>query len=220
MNKRKYTLGEEIFNSTSHAIGAILSILALIIMIWLSVSTKNTVGVISSIVFGFTLILLYTSSTLYHALTNKTAKKVFQIFDHCSIYLLIAGSYTPFALMVIGGSKGWIIFGIIWLCAVLGIILNSINLKKFQLFSIVLYVGMGWTAIFYIKDIFASLDLGGIILLAVGGVLYTLGIIFYLVKKIKYFHSIWHLFVLAGSMCHVLCVILFVLYYLLFSDQK
>lgn len=211
MNKRKYTLGEEIFNSTSHAIGAILSILALIIMIWLSVSTKNTVGVISSIVFGFTLILLYTSSTLYHALTNKTAKKVFQIFDHCSIYLLIAGSYTPFALMVIGGSKGWIIFGIIWLCAVLGIILNSINLKKFQLFSIVLYVGMGWTAIFYIKDIFASLDLGGIILLAVGGVLYTLGIIFYLVKKIKYFHSIWHLFVLAGSMCHVLCVILFVL---------
>ncbi len=211
MNKRKYTLGEEIFNSTSHAIGAILSILALLIMIWLSVSTKNTVGVISSIVFGFTLILLYTSSTLYHALTNKTAKKVFQIFDHCSIYLLIAGSYTPFALMVIGGSKGWIIFGIIWLCAVLGIILNSINLKKFQLFSIVLYVGMGWTAIFYIKDIFASLDLGGIILLAVGGVLYTLGIIFYLVKKIKYFHSIWHLFVLAGSMCHVLCVILFVL---------
>ena len=211
MNKRKYTLGEEIFNSTSHAIGAILSILALIIMIWLSVSTKNTVGVISSIVFGFTLILLYTSSTLYHALTNKTAKKVFQIFDHCSIYLLIAGSYTPFALMVIGGSKGWIIFGIIWLCAVLGIILNSINLKKFQLFSIVLYVGMGWTAIFYIKDIFASLDVGGIILLAVGGVLYTLGIIFYLVKKIKYFHSIWHLFVLAGSMCHVLCVILFVL---------
>ncbi|MCI0502864.1 MAG: hemolysin III family protein [Fusobacteria bacterium] len=211
MNKRKYTLGEEIFNSTSHAIGAILSILALIIMIWLSVSTKNTVGVISSIVFGFTLILLYTSSTLYHALTNKTAKKVFQIFDHCSIYLLIAGSYTPFALMVIGGSKGWIIFGIIWLCALLGIILNSINLKKFQLFSIILYVGMGWTAIFYIKDIFASLDLGGIILLAVGGVLYTLGIIFYLVKKIKYFHSIWHLFVLAGSMCHVLCVILFVL---------
>ena len=211
MNKRKYTLGEEIFNSTSHAIGAILSILALLIMIWLSVSTKNTVGVISSIVFGFTLILLYTSSTLYHALTNKNAKKVFQIFDHCSIYLLIAGSYTPFALMVIGGSKGWIIFGIIWLCAVLGIILNSINLKKFQLFSIVLYVGMGWTAIFYIKDIFASLDLGGIILLAVGGVLYTLGIIFYLVKKIKYFHSIWHLFVLAGSMCHVLCVILFVL---------
>ena len=210
-NKRKYTLGEEIFNSTSHGIGTIISLVALIVMIVISAKQGSALSVVASIIFGLTLILLYVSSTLYHALTNPTAKRVFQVFDHCAIFLLIAGSYTPYALLTIGGSKGWIIFGVIWFCALVGILLNSINLKKFQLFSIILYLGMGWTVVFYIRDLIANLALGGIILLAIGGVAYTLGIVFYMVKRIKYFHSVWHLFVLAGSICHIFSVMLFVI---------
>ena len=209
-NKRKYTLGEEIFNSTSHGIGTIISLIVLIVMIVISAKQGSALSVVASIIFGLTLILLYVSSTLYHALTNPTAKRVFQVLDHCAIFLLIAGSYTPYALLTIGGSKGWIIFGVIWFCALVGILLNSINLKKFQLFSIILYLGMGWTVVFYIRDLIANLALGGIILLAIGGVAYTLGIVFYMVKRIKYFHSVWHLFVLAGSICHIFSVILFV----------
>lgn len=211
MTQKRYTLGEEIFNSTSHLIGTIISIASLVIMIVISASHQNPKAVVSSVIFGVTLTLLYLSSTLYHSLTNKTAKKVFQILDHCSIFLLIAGSYTPYALLAIGGAKGWVIFGIIWACAILGIILNTINLKKFQLFSTILYVAMGWTVVFYIKDLIANLALGGIILLAAGGLFYTLGIVFYLIKKVRYFHSIWHLFVLAGSICHILSVMLFVI---------
>ena len=211
MNKRKYTLGEEIFNSTTHGIGTIISIAALVIMIVISASHNDPLAVVSSVIFGITLILLYISSTLYHALTNKTAKKVFQILDHCTIYLLIAGSYTPYALLTIGGAKGWVIFGIIWSLALVGIILNSINLKKFQVISTLLYIGMGWAVVFYFKDLLANLALGGIILLAAGGIAYTLGIVFYVVKKVKYFHSIWHLFVLAGSICHILSIMLFVI---------
>ena len=210
-NKRKYTLGEEIFNSTSHGIGTIISLVALIVMIVISAKQGSALSVVASIIFGLTLILLYVSSTLYHALTNPTAKRVFHVFDHCAIFLLIAGSYTPYALLTIGGSKGWIIFGVIWFCALVGILLNSINLKKFQLFSIILYLGMGWTVVFYIRDLIANLALGGIILLAIGGVAYTLGIVFYMVKRIKYFHSVWHLFVLAGSICHIFSVMLFVI---------
>lgn len=210
-NKRKYTLGEEIFNSISHGVGVIISLIALIVMIVISIRKESILSVIASVVFGVTLIMLYTSSTLYHALINPVAKRVFQILDHCAIFLLIAGTYTSYALLTIGGSKGWIIFGVIWFCAIIGIILNSINLNKFQLFSIILYLSMGWTVVFYLRDLIINLALGGIILLAVGGVAYTFGIIFYLIKKIKYFHSVWHLLVLFGSICHILSVMLFVI---------
>ncbi len=210
MNKRKYTLGEEIFNSTTHGIGVIISIIALILMILYS-STRLEVA--SSIVFGTTLISVYISSTLYHSLTNKKAKQIFQISDHCTIYLLIAGTYTPYALLTIGGKPGWLIFIIIWISAIFGVllILNSVNLNKFRKISNGLYIVMGWTIAFYIPLLVNNLDPVGLTLLIVGGLLYTLGLIFYIIRSIKYFHSIWHLFVLFASICHILSVLIYVL---------
>lgn len=208
MKKRKYSLGEEIFNSTSHGIGMLLSLVALILMI---VFSSSIIELTSSIIFGSTLILLYTSSTLYHAITNEKAKKVFQILDHCTIYLLIAGTYTPYALLSIGGKPGWLIFIIIWISALIGILLNAINLSKFRILSIILYIAMGWAIAFYLPQLLANLEFGGLILLIIGGLAYTLGVIFYIIKKIKYFHSIWHLFVLFASICHIISVIIYVL---------
>lgn len=208
MNKRKYTLGEEIFNSTSHGIGVLLSFVALIIMVFFS---SSALELASSIIFGSTLILLYTSSTLYHAITNIKAKKIFQILDHCTIYLLIAGTYTPYALLIIGGSSGWLIFTIIWISAFIGILLNTINLSKFRILSIILYVAMGWAIVFYLPQLLDKLDFGGLVLLIAGGLAYTIGIIFYIIKGVKYFHSIWHLFVLGASICHILSVLIYIL---------
>lgn len=208
MNKRKYTLGEEIFNSTSHGVGILLSLSALILMLFFSTSILE---IVSSVMFGSTLILLYTSSTLYHAITNEKAKKIFQILDHCTIYLLIAGSYTPYALLTIGGTSGWLIFVIIWISALIGILLNAINLNKFRILSIILYVAMGWAIAFYLPQLLEKLDFGGLVLLIAGGLAYTIGIVFYVIKKIKYFHSIWHLFVLGASICHILSVLIYVL---------
>lgn len=208
MKKRKYTLGEEIFNSTSHGVGILLSLSALILMLFFS---SSILEIVSSIIFGSTLILLYTSSTLYHAITNDRAKKIFQILDHCTIYLLIAGSYTPYALLTIGGTSGWLIFIIIWISALIGILLNAINLSKFRILSIILYVAMGWAIAFYLPQLLDKLDFGGLMLLIAGGLAYTLGIVFYIIKGVKYFHSIWHLFVLGASLCHILSVLIYVL---------
>lgn len=208
MNKRKYTLGEEIFNSTSHGVGILLSLSALILMLFFSTSILE---IVSSVMFGSTLILLYTSSTLYHAITNEKAKKIFQILDHCTIYLLIAGSYTPYALLTIGGTSGWLIFVIIWISALIGILLNAINLNKFRILSIILYVAMGWAIAFYLPQLLDKLDFGGLVLLIAGGLAYTVGLVFYVIKGIKYFHSIWHLFVLGASICHILSVLIYVL---------
>ena len=211
MSKRKYSLGEEIFNSTSHGIGALISLAATIIMAVISGGKGSALGAFASVAFGLTLILLYTSSTLYHAITHPGAKRIFQILDHCTIFLLIAGSYSPYALLTVGGTPGWVIFGIVWVSALTGIILNAIDLKRFARISIVLYLAMGWAIIFYLPILLANLAAGGLWLLIAGGLAYTGGIVFYLIKKIPYFHSIWHLFVLAGSICHILSVILFVL---------
>lgn len=208
MEKRKYTLGEEIFNSTTHGVGILLSLSALILMLFFS---SSILEVVSSIIFGSTLILLYTSSTLYHAITNEKAKKIFQILDHCTIYLLIAGSYTPYALLTIGGASGWLIFVIIWISALIGILLNAINLSKFRILSIILYIAMGWAIAFYLPQLLDKLELGGLVLLIAGGLAYTIGIVFYVIKKIKYFHSIWHLFVLGASICHILSILIYVL---------
>jgi hemolysin III len=166
MNKRKYTLGEEIFNSTSHGVGILLSLTALILMLFFS---SSILEIVSSVMFGSTLILLYTSSTLYHAITNEKAKKIFQILDHCTIYLLIAGSYTPYALLTIGGTSGWLIFIIIWISALIGILLNTINLSKFRILSIILYVAMGWAIAFYLPQLLDKLEFGGLVLLIAGG---------------------------------------------------
>lgn len=211
MNKRRYSLGEEIFNSTSHGIGMLIALASLVLMILISISHGSGIGTLASIVFGLTLLLLYTSSTLYHALTHEKAKKVFKILDHCTIYLLIAGTYTPYALITIGGNRGLLIFVIIWISALLGILLNAINLERWKILSIILYLAMGWAIVLYLPQLIAGLSTGGLALLIAGGLAYTLGVIFYVIKKVPYFHSVWHLFVLAGSVCHILSVMLFVL---------
>jgi hemolysin III len=211
-----YTKGEEIFNMTSHIVGGALGVIALVLCIIFSAIHHNGYGVISSIIYGITMILLYTMSSIYHGLRpNTNAKKVFQILDHCSIFLLIAGSYTPFALCTLREyslALGWGIFSIIWSLAILGIVLNAIDLKNFKVFSMVCYLIMGWCIIFRINVVIKSLGWTGFSLLLSGGIVYTIGAIFYGVgKKKKYMHSIFHLFIFAGSLLQFLCIVLYVI---------
>ena len=210
-----YTKGEEIFNMTSHSVGGALGIVALVLCVIFAAIHHNIYGVIASSIYGLTMILLYTMSSIYHGLKpNTKAKKVFQILDHCSIFLLIAGSYTPFALCTLreyNTALGWWIFGIIWGLAVLGIVLNSIDLKQFKIFSMICYLIMGWCIIVRINVVIKSLGWTGFSLLLGGGIIYTIGAIFYGVgKKKKYMHSIFHLCIFAGSLLQFLCILLFV----------
>ena len=205
--KRKYTLGEEIFNSVSHGVGAGLSIAGTVVLIITSAIHSNDWGVVSSCIYGASLIILYTMSTLYHSFTNKKAKAFFRIMDHNTIFLLIAGTYTPITLYFLGGVTGWVLFGIVWGSAIFGIVMNSINLEKARIPSIFCYVAMGWVIIFAIKPLILAMPKISLIFLVGGGVFYTLGIIFYAIKKIKYFHSVWHLFTIVGSVLHYFSIL-------------
>ena len=205
--KRKYTLGEEIFNSVSHGVGAGLSIAGTVVLIITSAIHSNAWGIVSSCIYGASLIILYTMSTLYHSFTNKKAKAFFRIMDHNTIFLLIAGTYTPITLYFLGGVTGWVLFGIVWGSAIFGIVMNSINLEKARIPSIFCYVAMGWVIIFAIKPLILAMPKISLIFLVVGGVFYTLGIIFYAIKKIKYFHSVWHLFTIVGSVLHYFSIL-------------
>lgn len=206
--KRKYTLGEEIFNSVSHGVGAGLSVAGTVVLIVAAAIHTNAWGVVSSCIYGATLIILYTMSTLYHSLTNEKAKSFFRIMDHNTIFLLIAGTYTPITLYFLGGVTGWVLFSVVWGATVFGIIINSVNLEKARIPSIFCYIAMGWVIIFAIKPLVASMSSVSLIFLIIGGILYTLGIIFYAVKKIRYFHSVWHLFTIAGSVFHYFSILL------------
>lgn len=205
--KRKYTLGEEIFNSVSHGIGAGLSIAGTVVLIITSAIHSNAWGVVSSCIYGASLIILYTMSTLYHSFTNKKAKAFFRIMDHNTIFLLIAGTYTPITLYFLGGVTGWVLFSIVWGAAIFGIVMNSINLEKARIPSIFCYVAMGWVIIFAIKPLIMAIPKISLIFLVGGGIFYTLGIIFYAIKKVKYFHSIWHLFTIVGSVLHYFSIL-------------
>ncbi len=210
-----YTKGEEIFNMVSHIAGGALGIIATVLCVVFSAVKSNVYGVVSSAVFGTTMIILYTMSSIYHGLRPNKAKKVFQIIDHCSIYLLIAGTYTPFCLCTLREysiALGWSIFGVIWGLAILGITLNAIDLKYFRVISMLLYLSMGWCIVFTSKIIFKSLGVTGFLLLLSGGIAYTVGAAFYgLGRKHKYIHSVFHLFVVLGSLLHFLCILLFVI---------
>lgn len=212
----KYTKGEEIFNMVSHIVGGALGIIATVLCVVFAAIHKNVYGIISGAIYGITMILLYTMSSIYHGLKpNTTSKKVFQIIDHCTIFLLIAGSYTPFALCTFreyNTALGWTIFGIIWGLAILGIVLNSIDLKKYKVFSMICYITMGWCVIFRIDVILKMVGTSGFILLLTGGISYTVGTIFYgLGRTKKYMHSIFHLLILLGSILHFFCIILYVM---------
>lgn len=205
------SLGEEIANAITHGLGAIASIVGLVfLMIW-AVIHGNVYSIVSGAIFGTSLLILYSMSTFYHAITNKKAKKVLQTFDHCSIFFLITGTYAPFCLVTLNGAIGWILFSFNLTLTVIGIVLNAINIKKFHKLSLVFYLLMGWSIVFAIKPIINSLNHIGLWLLVIGGICYTFGIIFYVASKPKYTHTIWHLFVLAGSITHYLCILLYVL---------
>lgn len=207
----KYSLGEELISAISHGVGALLAIVAIVLCIYAS-RNNGAIALFSAITYGVSLLILYLMSTLYHSFKPNKAKKVFRVFDHCSIFLLIAGSYTPFTLITLQGTTGWIMFIIIWVCAITGIVLNSINLEKFDKISFVLYLIMGWAVIFNYKPLANAFSSGGLKLLIAGGIAYTLGAIIYLIgSKVKYMHSIWHFFVLGGSILHFFCIYFFVL---------
>lgn len=210
-----YSKGEEIFNMTSHIVGTVLGIVAVVLCVIMAAIHGNVYGVVSGAIYGTTMIILYTMSSIYHGLSAKCkGKKVMQVLDHCTIFLLIAGSYTPFALCTFrqySMATGWTIFGIIWAMAILGIVLNAIDLKKYKVFSMICYLGMGWAIIFKANLLPVLLPLGGLILLVAGGVAYTVGAILYgLGKKHKWMHSIFHLFILLGSFLHFFCILMYV----------
>lgn len=206
----RYSVGEEIFNSVTHGVGIALACVGFGILLILSSVRGDAWAVVSSSIYCFTLFVLYLASTLYHAISNRSVKGVLRILDHCSIFILIAGTYTPFTLITLRGPLGWSLFGVVWGAAIIGIILNAVDIKKFSKLSMVCYVAMGWVIVFAIKPLYQSLQLPGLILLVAGGLSYTVGIIFY-AKDHKYMHAIWHLFVLAGSVCHYLCIALYVI---------
>lgn len=200
---------EELVNSITHGLGALLSIGGTAVAIVWAALYGDVFSVVSAAIYGATLIILYVMSTLYHAFTNKTVKKVFRIFDHCSIFLLIAGTYTPFTLCSLRGAFGWTIFGIIWGMTVLGIVFNAISIEKFKVFSMICYVVMGWLIIIAFKPLMQAIGfMPGALLLLLGGISYTVGIIFFVMKKIPYMHGIWHLFVLLGSVLHYFSILL------------
>ncbi len=207
----RYSKAEEIANSVTHGVGAALGIAALTLLIIFSLRYGTASHVISSIVYGSSLIILYSASTLYHAIPYPKAKDILQKVDHSSIFLLIAGTYTPFTLVSIRGPWGWTIFGLIWGLATFGIALEIFSKKKFKKLSIGLYLGMGWLAIVAIKPMLENVETGGLILLLAGGLFYSLGVIFYVWKKLPFNHAIWHLFVLAGSILQFFSVFFYVL---------
>ena len=208
----KYNICEELLSAISHGVGSLLSIAALVLCVVFSVMHHNIYAVVSSVIYGSCSIILYTMSTLYHSLKVNNAKRVFRILDHDSIFLLIAGTYTPYALVALPKKIGWVVFGIIWSCAILGITLNSIDLKKYGKLSMVLYIIMGWMIIFTFKTLVASIDIVGIYLMLIAGMLYTIGLFFYGIgKKKKYMHSIFHFFVLSASILFFFSIFLYVI---------
>ncbi|MBK0007022.1 MULTISPECIES: PAQR family membrane homeostasis protein TrhA [Priestia] len=206
-----FTRGEEIANAITHGVGAILSIVGLTLLIVLSSLEGTPWHVISFTIYGVTMLLLYVSSTLVHSFPEGKAKDLFEIFDHSSIYLFIAGTYTPFLFIAVKGTTGWTLFGIVWGIALAGIVFKAFFVKKFLFISTILYVFMGWMIVFAWDSLTQNIAHQGIVLLVVGGVLYTIGAVFYVWRGFRFHHMIWHMFVLGGTVLHFLAIILYVL---------
>ncbi len=201
----RYTLGEEIFSSVSHGVSALLAVAGLVLLLVFCEKTPLKVSCVS--IYGATMVLLYTVSTVYHALGLNKAKVIFRSLDHCTIFLLIAGTYTPITLLSLGGVQGWVMFGTVWAAALLGIVLNAVSVERFKILSMVCYLAMGWVVVFAMKTITQNVPPIGFWCLLAGGLCYTLGAALYgLGKKIPYIHSVFHLFVLAGSVLHTVTV--------------
>lgn len=212
LTEHTYSIGEEVANALTHGIGALLSVAAMTMMIMTSVQLGDGWKLASSIVYGISLVILFTSSTLYHSFQPESIKKVFQTFDHCAIYFLIAGTYTPFVLVSLNGVWGWVLFGVIWGLAFFGVIFKVAFKQRFPRVSLITYILMGWVIVVAAEEMLEKVPAPALWLLFAGGLSYTLGTIFYAAdKKIPYNHAIWHLFVLGGAVCHFLAVYLYVI---------
>ena len=213
MNQRKpgklYSILEEIVNAITHGLGAAFAVAGIVLL--LLRSGGDPWKVVSASIYGASMILLFTMSCLYHAITNTRAKQILRVFDHSTIFILIAGTYTPFTLVTLRGWIGWTIFGVVWGVAVLGIILNAISIERFKVISMVGYITSGWCVIAAIGPLVERMVLPGLVLLISGGVAYTVGLVFYALKNVRYMHSIWHVFVFAGALLQYFCILFYVM---------
>ncbi len=207
LDERPQTLGEEIANSISHGVGLVAAIVAFPFVVMAAAARGSTSGIIAASIFATTMVLLYLSSTIFHALPEGRAKRVFQVLDHAAIFLLIAGTYTPFTLGVLHGVWGWTLFGIVWSVAAVGIVLKSIGGVRYNTISTWAYLAMGWVVVIAAERLWTLMPAWGLFWLIAGGLAYTLGAVFFLLERIRYFHFAWHLFVVAGTACHVVAVV-------------
>jgi hemolysin III len=206
----RYGVGDELASSVIHGVGIVLSVIGLAVLLIQTAIGGSASDVLASAVYGMSLILLYTASTLYHTVRAESARRVLRTLDHIAIFLLIAGTYTPFTLIALRGTWGWSLFGIVWSLALVGTALELGWLKRYRRLAVVLYIAMGWVGIVAFRPLFTHLQTGGMLLLLGGGVAYTLGVPFYLWRRMPYHHSVWHFFVLAGSVLQFLAVLLYV----------
>ncbi len=202
---------EEVANSVTHGLGLLASLVGAFVLVSLSLERGEAWHVVSAVVYGATLVALYAASTLYHVFKGTRARSVLRVLDHCAIYLLIAGTYTPVTLVSLRGGWGWTLFGLVWSLALAGIVFKILATGRFAVLSTVVYVLMGWLCIIAVKPMLVLLSPGALALLAAGGVLYTAGTVFYHSRRVPYSHAVWHLFVVAGSVCHYLAIALYVL---------
>lgn len=207
----RYSPREEVANSLIHGFGIMLSIVGLAVLVGYAAARGSTIDVVAGSVFGATLILVYTTSTLYHGIPIPRARPILRKLDHIAIFLLIAGTYTPFSLAAIGGATGWALFAVIWSLAALGIVFELTFLRRYTWLAVGLYLAMGWIGIVAIKPLAAAMAREGLILLLLGGAMYTLGVLFYVSKRIAFSHAVWHGFVLAGSVLHYLAILLYII---------
>ncbi len=207
VSSRAQSLGEEIANSVSHGVGALAAAVAAPFLVVSAFRRGDGLGIVGAGVFAATMLVLYLMSTLYHAMTGSRAKRVFQILDHCAIFLLIAGTYTPFTLGALRGAWGWTLLGLVWGIAIAGIALKVVCGVRYPVLSIALYLGMGWLIVIAAKPLWTHLPIPGLLWLAVGGLAYTAGVGFLAAERVRYAHFVWHLFVLAGTACHFVAVL-------------
>ncbi len=208
---KRYTTGEEILNAVSHGVGAVFAIVGTTLLVAASALQGDGFKLAASIIYGASLMILYVMSTLYHSFTRPRLKEIFRVLDHCSIFLLIAGTYTPFTLITLRNTSGWYLFAFIWAATVIGVLLNVISIQRFRYFSMACYLIMGWSIVVTFKPLAEGLPTVGLGLLVAGGLFYTVGILFYAMKKKRYMHGVWHFFVLGGSVFHYLCVLQYVI---------
>ncbi|MFF2286788.1 PAQR family membrane homeostasis protein TrhA [Peribacillus butanolivorans] len=210
-NTHIYTKKEEVVNAITHGVGVLLSIAALVFLIIFSVQKGSAWHVVISVIYGVSMLLLYVSSTLVHSFPAGKTKDLFEIFDHSAIYLFIAGTYTPIMLLVIQGTLGWTLLGIVWGVAVIGVVFKAFFVKKFLFLSTILYIAMGWLIVIAWGPLSTAMPSAGIQLLVAGGLLYTFGAVFYVWRGFPYHHAVWHLFVLAGSVAHFFAVLFYII---------